>query len=136
MGGRAGSGPGLRRTRKNERNDDRKVDVTLNCTPRHYHSPVPSGATTSTRTRGRRAPFPRYAFGPKPKRRTEFVLLVFGSLLIVALYIIGSLGQNSRIPPDIGPFLGVILGLAFVAHMANRWLAPDANAVILPLAAL
>ncbi len=29
-----------------------------------------------------------------------------------------------------------MLGLALVAHVANRWLAPDANAVILPLAAL
>ena len=29
-----------------------------------------------------------------------------------------------------------MLGLALVAHMANRWLVPDANAVILPLAAL
>jgi cell division protein FtsW (lipid II flippase) len=63
-------------------------------------------------------------------------LLIFGSLLVVALYIITELGQNSKIPADIGPFLGVILGLALVAHMANRWLIPDANAVILPLAAL
>ena len=84
----------------------------------------------------RRASLPRYQFGPKPKRRTEFVLLVFGSLLIVALYIVASLGQNSRVPPDIGPFLGVILALAMVAHIANRWLIPDANAVVLPLAAL
>jgi peptidoglycan glycosyltransferase len=79
---------------------------------------------------------PRYVFGPKPKRRTEFVLLVFGSLLIVALYIVASLGQDSRVPPDIGPFLGIILGLALAAHMANRWLVPDANAVVLPVAAL
>ncbi len=79
---------------------------------------------------------PRYTFGPKPKRRTEFVLLIFGSLLIVALYVVASLGQNSKVPPDIGPFLGVILGLALAAHMANRWLIPDANAVVLPVAAL
>ena len=75
-------------------------------------------------------------FGPKPKRRTELGLLVFGSLLIVALYVIAALGQNSKLPPDLGPFLGVILGLALLAHMANRWLVPNANAVILPLAAL
>jgi cell division protein FtsW (lipid II flippase) len=81
-------------------------------------------------------PFPRYSFGPKPKRRTELGLLLFGSLLVVALYIIAELGQNSRVPPDLGPFLGIILGLALVAHMTNRWLIPDSNAVILPLAAL
>jgi cell division protein FtsW (lipid II flippase) len=86
--------------------------------------------------RARRSPIPRYVFGPKPKRRTELGLLLFGSLLVVALYVITELGQNSKIPADIGPFLGIILGLALVAHMANRWLIPDANAVILPLAAL
>ena len=81
-------------------------------------------------------PFPRYAFGPKPKRRTELGLLLFGSLLIVALYVIAELGQNSKVPANLGPFLGIVLGLALIAHMANRWLIPDANAVILPLAAL
>ena len=39
-------------------------------------------------------------------------------------------------PRHIGPFLGIVLGLALVAHLANRWLVPDANAVILPIAAL
>jgi cell division protein FtsW (lipid II flippase) len=56
--------------------------------------------------------------------------------LIVALYVIASLGQTSKIPNDIGAFLGVVVGLALLAHLANRWLAPDANPVILPLAAL
>ncbi len=84
----------------------------------------------------RRTPFPRYVFGPKPKRRTELGLLLFGSFLIVALYVIAVLGQKSKIPDNIGAFLGVVLGLAMLAHMANRWLAPNANAVILPLAVL
>ena len=74
--------------------------------------------------------------GPKPKRRTELGLLVFGSLLTVALYVIAELGAKSKIPAHIGPFLGVVLGLSLVAHMANRWLAPQANAVVLPLAVL
>jgi cell division protein FtsW (lipid II flippase) len=90
---------------------------------------------TATRA-ARRTPFPRYVFGPKPKRRTELGLLIFGSLLIVALYVIAVLGQKSKIPDNIGVFLGVVLGLALLAHMANRWLAPNANAVILPLAVL
>ena len=94
--------------------------------------PVPSASAV----RARRTPFPRYVFGPKPKRRTELGLLLFGSLLIVALYVIAVLGQKSKIPDNIGAFLGVVLGLALLAHMANRWLAPNANAVILPLAAL
>lgn len=101
--------------------------------PRSYPSPL-RFALVSPPVRHTRVP--RYAFGPKPKRRTEFGLLVFGSLLVVALYVIASLGQKSKIPDNIGPFLGIVLGLALVAHMANRWLAPNANAVILPLVAL
>ncbi len=90
----------------------------------------------SVARRTRRTPFPRYVFGPKPKRRTELGLLLFGSLLVVALYVIAVLGQKSKIPDNIGAFLGIVLGLALLAHMANRWLAPNANAVVLPLAVL
>jgi cell division protein FtsW (lipid II flippase) len=79
---------------------------------------------------------PRYVAGPKPKRRTELGLLILGALLTSALYVIAELGANSKIPPHIGPFLAILLGLALVAHMANRWLIPQANAVILPLAVL
>jgi cell division protein FtsW (lipid II flippase) len=84
----------------------------------------------------RHSRLPRYQTGPKPKRRTELGLLIFGSGLVTALYIIAEFGENSKIPPHIGPFLAILLGLALVTHMANRWLVPDANAVILPLAAL
>jgi cell division protein FtsW (lipid II flippase) len=87
-------------------------------------------------TRTRHTRIPRYIVGPKPRRRTELGLLIFGALLTVALYLIAELGQKSKIPPHIGPFLAVLLGLSLVAHMANRWLVPQANAVILPLAAL
>ena len=87
-------------------------------------------------SQARRSPLPRYVWGPKPKRRTELGLLIFGSLLIVALYVIAELGAKSKIPENIGPFLGIVVALALAAHMANRWLVPDANAVILPLAAL
>jgi cell division protein FtsW (lipid II flippase) len=79
---------------------------------------------------------PRYVRGPKPKRRTELGLLILAALLTSALYVIAELGANSKIPPHIGPFLAILLGLALVAHMANRWLIPQANAVILPLAVL
>jgi cell division protein FtsW (lipid II flippase) len=74
--------------------------------------------------------------GPKPKRRTELGLLVFGALLVVGLYVIAEFGAKSRIPPHIFPFLAIVLGLSIVAHLANRWLVPDGNAVVLPLAAL
>jgi cell division protein FtsW (lipid II flippase) len=86
--------------------------------------------------RTRHTRIPRYVMGPKPKRRTELGLLVFSAVLIVALYVIAELGASSKIPPHIGPFLGVVVGLSLLAHMANRWLVPQANAVVLPLAVL
>jgi cell division protein FtsW (lipid II flippase) len=55
---------------------------------------------------------------------------------VVALYVLAELGAKSKIPPHIGPFLGVSLGLALIAHLANRWLVPNANPVILPIATL
>ncbi|HVC14577.1 MAG TPA: FtsW/RodA/SpoVE family cell cycle protein [Acidimicrobiales bacterium] len=79
---------------------------------------------------------PTWRSGPKPKRRTELGLLVFASVITVALYVIAEVGAKGKVPPHIGPILAVILGMAVVAHIANRWLAPDANAVVLPLAAL
>ncbi len=56
--------------------------------------------------------------------------------ITIAMYIIAEVGAKSRIPAHLGPILGVILGLALAAHVANRWLVPQANAVLLPIAAL
>jgi len=79
---------------------------------------------------------PPYQTGPKPKRRTELGLLLFGSVIVVCMYVLASLGTSSRIPPHLGPFLGVVLSLSIVGHLANRWLTPNANPVVLPIAAL
>ncbi len=61
---------------------------------------------------------------------------MFGSLIVVVTYVIAAVGTTSKIPPDLGVLLAVVLGLALLAHLANRRYAPDANAVLLPLAAL
>ncbi len=79
---------------------------------------------------------PRFQRGPKPRRRTELGLLVFGSATVVLIYVLASLGATSRFPVHLGPFFGIVLGLALVAHLANRWLAPEANPVLLPIAVL
>jgi cell division protein FtsW (lipid II flippase) len=72
----------------------------------------------------------------KPRRRTELGLLIFGSLIVVATYVLASVGTTSKIPTNLGPFLGILLGLAIAAHIANRIYAPDASAVLLPIATL
>lgn len=74
--------------------------------------------------------------GPKPARRTELGLLVFGGLIVTAAYVLASIGTTSQIPPHLGWFLAIVLGLSLVAHVANRILAPDANPVLLPVVTL
>ncbi len=94
---------------------------------------------TTTALEAPASPFrriPVWRRGPKPRRRTELGLLVFASAITVGFYVVASVGANGKIPPHVGPILAVILGMALVAHLANRWLAPNASAVILPIAAL
>jgi cell division protein FtsW (lipid II flippase) len=79
---------------------------------------------------------PRYQLGPKPKRRTELGLLVFGWVIITALYILASIAHSTKIPPHIGPFLGALFALTIVAHMVNRWLVPNAHPIVLPTVVL
>ncbi len=57
-------------------------------------------------------------------------------MLTVILYVLAEVGAKGKIPEHLGPILAVILGISLVGHVANRWLVPNANAVVLPLAAL
>ena len=70
------------------------------------------------------------------RRNTELGLVLLGGVVTVALYTLASLGRTATIPADIGPFLGVVLGLVLVAHLATRRLAPHADGVLLPVAGL
>ncbi len=96
-------------------------------------------ATTTTALPARIGParhVPVWRRGPKPKRRTELGLLVFAAGITVALYVIAEIGAKGKVPPHVGPILAIVLGMVLVAHLANRWLVPNANAVVLPLVAL
>jgi cell division protein FtsW (lipid II flippase) len=72
----------------------------------------------------------------KRRRNTELALLILSALVIVAAYVLAGLGRFASLPADLVPFLGVVLGLLVVAHLANRRLAPNANPVLLPVAGL
>ncbi|HVC70417.1 MAG TPA: FtsW/RodA/SpoVE family cell cycle protein [Acidimicrobiales bacterium] len=74
--------------------------------------------------------------GPNPRRRTELGLLVLSTLIIVAAYVLAAAGTTAKIPADLGPFLAIVIGLGLAAHIANRFYAPDANPVLLPLVSL
>jgi len=89
-------------------------------------------------TLARVRPLPKDAAAhvPHARRRTELGLLVLGTLIVVCCYVLASVGTTSKIPPNLGWFLAILLGLSVVAHMANRLYAPDANPVLLPIATL
>jgi len=70
------------------------------------------------------------------RRNTELGLVVLGAVVTTALYTLASLGRTASLPADVVPFLIIILGLMVVAHVAMRRLAPSADGVLLPLAAL
>ncbi len=70
------------------------------------------------------------------RRNTELGLIVLGTLVTVGAYLLASLARDATIPANIGPFLGIVLGLQLAAHIAIRRLAPDADGTLLPIAGL
>ena len=70
------------------------------------------------------------------RRTTELGLLVLAVLIILGAYALASLGRNASLPADLWPFLAVLLALLIGAHLANRRLAPAADSLLLPIAAL
>ncbi len=57
-------------------------------------------------------------------------------VITVGAYVLATLGQTADLPVDIVPFLCIVIGLFLVAHLAMRRLAPNADPILLPLAAL
>jgi cell division protein FtsW (lipid II flippase) len=70
------------------------------------------------------------------RRSTEFGLVVFAAAIIAFAYTLAWVAKDSQIPPRIVPFLGIVLGLLLVAHVANRLLAAGADGTLLPLAVI
>jgi peptidoglycan glycosyltransferase len=57
-------------------------------------------------------------------------------IITAGAYVLASLGTDARIPANIIPFLVAVLGLLLAAHVAVRRLAPEADPILLPMAAL
>jgi cell division protein FtsW (lipid II flippase) len=70
------------------------------------------------------------------RRNTELTLIIMVGLITGAAYTIAALGTNAEIPPGIGIFVGILLGLLLCAHVVVRLVARGADGTILPLAAL
>jgi cell division protein FtsW (lipid II flippase) len=70
------------------------------------------------------------------RRTTELTLVALAALITVAAYTLVALGRTATLPANVGPFLGIVVALLLVPHIANRFLAKGADGVLLPLAAL
>jgi peptidoglycan glycosyltransferase len=72
-----------------------------------------------------------------PLRRTELGLVVLALVLTAGSYVLASLGgRSASLPANLVPFLIAVVALLTGAHVATRRLAPNADALLLPMAAL
>ena len=75
-------------------------------------------------------------FVGRHRRNSELLLIILGGAVTTGAYVLASIGRLSSIPADVVPFLIVVLGLFFAGHVATRFLAPEADGLLLPLAGL
>ena len=92
--------------------------------------------TSDERVTFRRSILPAYQRIPKPRRRTELGLLLMVWVIIGLLYTLTFVGSKNHLPPHVESFLVLLLVLTLGVHLANRWLVPNSNPVLLPLAVL
>ena len=73
---------------------------------------------------------------PQGRRRTELLMLLFVVGIVILAYANVGLGLNGKIPAGVVEYGLAFAVLVLAAHMAVRWLAPWADPLLLPLAAL
>jgi cell division protein FtsW (lipid II flippase) len=73
---------------------------------------------------------------PRSRRQTELLMLVFAVGLVLFAYLSVGLGLNGKVPAGIAEYGIGFAVIVFIAHLAVRRLAPWADPLLLPLAAL
>jgi hypothetical protein len=73
---------------------------------------------------------------PRGRRRTELLMLAFAVAVVALADAAVGLGLNGSIPASLPVYIGGFALIMFGAHAAVRWLAPWADPLMLPLAAL
>ena len=69
----------------------------------------------------------------KQRRRSELGLLIVAVVVLSFAYLLASLGAYNVLPANALEFIGIAAALALVVHLANRYLAPEADPVIMPV---
>jgi cell division protein FtsW (lipid II flippase) len=73
---------------------------------------------------------------PRGRRQTELLMLIFAVGLVLFAYASVGLGLNGKLPAGIAEYGLAFVVIVFAAHLAVRRLAPWADPLLLPLAAL
>ncbi|MEL7157536.1 MAG: FtsW/RodA/SpoVE family cell cycle protein, partial [Actinomycetota bacterium] len=69
-------------------------------------------------------------------RNLELSLLLLGTMITVVAYFSLNAGETAEISAGIGIFFAIVLVLLLAAHVVVRYTAPNADGLLLPLAAL
>src|ERR1035437_7590364 len=73
---------------------------------------------------------------PRGRRGTELLMLAFAIAVVLFAYASVGLGLNGKLPAGLVEYGAAFAVLVFAAHVSVRWLAPWADPLLLPLAAL
>jgi cell division protein FtsW (lipid II flippase) len=73
---------------------------------------------------------------PRGRRRTELLMLAFAVVVVALAYAFAGLGLNGKVPATMPLYTLVFAALMLGAHLAVRKIAPWADPLMLPLAAL
>ena len=69
----------------------------------------------------------------KPRRRSELGLLLVGMIVVGFAYVLATLGVYNRLPARFITFVAILLGVAVLINLVNRWLVPEADPVLMPV---
>lgn len=70
------------------------------------------------------------------RRKTEAALLVLAALVVMIALIALEISQGNELTGTVFMLIGGFIGIFFVAHVVISWVAPDADQIMLPVAAL
>jgi cell division protein FtsW (lipid II flippase) len=70
------------------------------------------------------------------RRNAELGLIILAVMLALGAYLLTAFATTDAIPPGFFGYAAALAGLAGVAHVAVRWLAPNADPLVLPIAIL
>jgi cell division protein FtsW (lipid II flippase) len=73
---------------------------------------------------------------PRSRRRTELLMLTFAVIVVALAYACAGLGLDGKVPASLPLYCVIFAALMGAAHLAVRRLAPWADPLMLPVAAL